>query len=135
MAEGTIATARRRRGAVRGRLTRTERDIAKLEGKSSLSPSDQRKIKRLMEHVKEDDREFEERHLEVLSFIKEEDKDAIDAEEKVYDEFGIQVMELLERLEQLEPVEESESRPTAVPNPSSLTTAVADPSHSLIKRL
>ena len=63
MAEGTIASARRRRGAVRGRLTRIEKDISKLEDKASLGPSDQRKIKRLMEQAREDDKEFEERHL------------------------------------------------------------------------
>ena len=57
MAEGTIASARRRRGALRGRLTRIEKDIAKLEGKTMLGPSDQRKVKRLLEQVKEDDKE------------------------------------------------------------------------------
>ena len=63
MAEGTIASARRRRDAVRGRLTRIERDITKLEGKTKLVPSDQMKIKRLLVLVKEDDREFKQRHL------------------------------------------------------------------------
>ena len=71
MSEGTITTARRRQGAVRGRLARAEKDIAKLESKITLGPNDQRRIKGLLEDLKEDDREFEERHLEVLNFIKE----------------------------------------------------------------
>ena len=83
MAERTIASARRHRGAVHGRLTRIERDISKLEGKVSLGPSDQGKIKSLMEQIKEDDKEFEQRHLEVLNFIKEEDQETLHAEETV----------------------------------------------------
>ena len=66
MSETSIITARRRRDAVRARLTRVERDIAKLEGKSELAASDQRKMKQLLEQVKEDDMEFEQRYLEVL---------------------------------------------------------------------
>ena len=65
----TIASARRRRGTVRGRLTRTEWDIEKLEEKETLSPADRRKVKRLKDQVKENDREFEQRHIEVLNFI------------------------------------------------------------------
>ena len=63
-----IASARRRRGAVCGRLNRIEKGIAKMEGKEMLGPSDKRKIKRLLEHVKDDDKEFEERHLKVLVY-------------------------------------------------------------------
>ena len=48
-----------------------------------LGPSDQRKIKRLMEQIKEDEKEFEQRHLEVLNFIKEEDQETLHAEETV----------------------------------------------------
>ena len=124
MSETTVRTARRRRGAVRARLTRVEKDIAKLEGKTELVSSDQRKIKRLMEQVKEDDKEFEERHLEVLNFIDEGDQDSLDAEESVSDEHGNRVMESLERLEQLETVEESVSFTTAT-----------DPSRNFLRRL
>ena len=57
--------------------------------------------------------EFEERRLEVLNYINEEDQDAIDTEEKVYDTHGSRVMEIIiDRLEQLEVVEESVSLPT-----------------------
>ena len=112
MSEVTITTARRRRGAVSGRFTRTEKDIARLEGKMTLGPSDQRRIKRLLEQVKEDDKEFEERHLEVLNFVKEEDREMLEAEEKAYDTHGNRVMELRERLEELEEEEKTESPPT-----------------------
>ena len=61
-----IASARRHRGAVRGHLTMIEKDIAKVEGKETLGPSDKRKIKRLLEQVKDDDKDFEERHLDFL---------------------------------------------------------------------
>ena len=98
---------------VHARLTWVERDIAKLEGKSELASSDQQKIKRLLEQVKEDDKEFEQRHLEVLDFIDEEDQDSLEAEESVCDEHGNRIMELLERLEQLEVAEESLSSATS----------------------
>ena len=111
---------------MRGRLTRIEKDIAKLEGKETLGPSDKRKLKRLLDQVKDDDREFEERHLEVLNYIKEDDQDALDAEEEIYDAHGSRVMEIIDRLEQLEVVEESVTLPS-VPS--------ADPSQSLTKRL
>ena len=126
MAEGTITSARRHRGALRGRLTQIEKEITKLEGKTMLGPSEQRKIKCLLEQVREGDKEFEQRHLEVLDFIKEEDQEALDAEETISDEHGNHVMEIVERLEQLEAIEESEP----------LLTAATDPSRSLlIKRL
>ena len=76
--------------------------------------------------MKDDDKEFEERHLEVLNYIKEDNQEALDAKEVVYDAHDIRVMEIIERLEQLEVVEESVSLPTL---------PAADPSHSLKKRL
>ena len=51
------------------RLTRIEKDISKLEEKEELSPLDGKKIRRLNELAREHDREFEERHVEVLNFI------------------------------------------------------------------
>ena len=36
----SISTVRRRRGTVRGRLTRIERDISSLEEKETLTPGD-----------------------------------------------------------------------------------------------
>ena len=41
----TIEITRRRRGTVRGRLTRIEWDIAVLEGIDELTPSDLRKVR------------------------------------------------------------------------------------------
>ena len=70
----TIANVRRRRGTVRCRLTRIEQDISSLEEKEMLTPSDQRKIKRLKDQVKEHDLEFEKRHIDVLGLIEEEDQ-------------------------------------------------------------
>ena len=87
---------------------------------------DERKIKRLLEQVKDDDKKFQERHLDVLNHISDEDQEALDAEEEVYDAHGSCIMEIMERLEQLEVVDESVSLPT-VP--------AADPSHSIKKSL
>ena len=98
----TIANVRRRRGTVRGRLTRIERDISSLEDKETLTPSEQRKIKRLKDQVEEHDQEFEKRHMEVLDFIEEEDQAALDSEEKVFDEHVNRVTDIIERLEKLE---------------------------------
>ena len=81
-----IASAKRRRGTVRARLTRIEKDIGKWEGKEELSPSDVKKIRRLKELAKEHDRDFEERHVEVLDFIAAEDSAALEAEEAIFGE-------------------------------------------------
>ena len=45
------------------RLTRIQKDIAKMESKVRLGHSDKRKIKRLLEQVKDDGKEFKELHL------------------------------------------------------------------------
>ena len=79
MSEESIKTVRRRRGGVRACLTWVKRDTAKLEGKSELASNDEWKIKRLLEQVKKDDKDFEQRHLEVLNFIDEEDQDSLEA--------------------------------------------------------
>ena len=97
-----------------------------MEGKKTIGPSDKQKIKCLLKQVKDNDKEFEERHLEILNYIKEEDQDALDAEEKVYNAHGSRVMEIVERSEQLEVVEESVSLPTVL---------AVDPSLGLTKRL
>ena len=60
---------------MRGRLTRIERDIASLGGKEVITPSDIRKANRLREQVKEIDRDYEARHMEVLNLIEAEDHD------------------------------------------------------------
>ena len=83
----------------------SRRTMPKMEDKETLRPSDKRKIKHLLKQVKSDDKELEERHLEVLNHIKEEDQEALDAEEVVYDAHGSHMMEIIERLEQLEVVE------------------------------
>ena len=79
-----------------GRLTRLERDISSLEEKETVTPSDQRKIKRLKDQVKEHDQEFEKRHMEVLDFIEEEDQAALDSEEKIFDEHVNRISDLIE---------------------------------------
>ena len=81
MAVNTVVSARRRRGMLRGRLTRIERDIATLEGKEDLTHQDRRKVERLLEQLKDNDSNFEQRHLEVLSFIQEEDQETLTQEE------------------------------------------------------
>ena len=98
----TIATVRRRRGTVRGRLTRIERDISSLEEKETITPSERKRIAHLKDQVKEHDQEFEKRHMEVLDFIEEEDQTTLDAEEKVFDEHVNRVSDIMERLEKLE---------------------------------
>ena len=98
----TIASSRRRRGTVRGRLTRIERDIVKLEEKEALSPSDRRKVKRLKDQVKDNDREFEQRHIEVLDFIESEDQTTLNDEETIFEEHVNRVTDIIERLELLE---------------------------------
>ena len=49
-------------------LTQMEKDIGKLEEKEELIPSDGKKITCLKKLAKEHDRDFEERHVEVLNF-------------------------------------------------------------------
>ena len=114
-----IASARRRRGILRGRLTRIERDIAKLEAKEELAQQDQRKAERLMEQLKDNDTEFEQRHLEVLNFVKEDDQDTVDQEEALFDEHVNRVAEFIERLEAFEFPDKTPSTPTTAPDSSS----------------
>ena len=61
-----------------------------------------RKIKRLNNQVKQHDQEFEKHHIEVLDFIEEEDKAALDSEGKVFDEHVNRVSDMIERLDKLE---------------------------------
>ena len=84
-----------------------EKDIGKLEEKEKLTPSDGKKIERLKELAKEHDREFEERHVEVLNFIDAEDTATLESEQAVFDERVDRVTEIIERLDQL--VEDKES--------------------------
>ena len=97
-----IASAKRRRGTVCARLTQMEKDIGKIEEKEELTPSDKKKIQCLKELAKEHDREFEERHVQVLNFIAAEDTAALETEESIFNEHVDHVTKLIERLEQLE---------------------------------
>ena len=121
----TIEATRRRRGAARGRLTRIERDVAGLEAKEELEPSDLRKVNRFREQVKEIDRDYEERHLEVLNMVENEDQDTLALEEEVFDKHVNRVADILEKLGALE----EKGRSVAPP------VAVAETSHGLVKRL
>ena len=120
-------SVRRRRGIKRGRLTRIERDIASLERKEELAHQDQRKVERLLEQLKDNDANFETRHLEVLDLIEGEDEDTLKQEEEVFDEHINRVAELIERLEQIDISREV----TATRS----TTAEPDSSGRLTKRL
>ena len=79
-----------------------EKDIGKLEEKEELIPSDRKKIRRLKKLVNEYDREFEERHVEVLNFIAAEDTAALELEEVIFNEHVDGVTEFIKRLKQLE---------------------------------
>ena len=87
-----IENSTRGRGAMRLRLTRIEWHIATLEGKDSLGPHEQWKVKRLKEQVKEIDRNFEDRHVEALNFIEVEDWATLEAEERIFDETWIMLL-------------------------------------------
>ena len=99
-----IASARRLRGKVYSRLTQIEKDIGKFEEKEGLTPTEERKIQRLKELVKEGDRDFEPRarHVQVLNLIKAEDKGALGSEQTVIGELEDCVTDIIERLEKLE---------------------------------
>ena len=105
---------------VRGRLTRIEREIADLEKKEELLDQDERKVERLITQIKDNDAEFEQRHLEVLKFVTEEDEDTLQREETVFDEHANRVTELIERLERIKTSDKppSSSTPITVPDHS-----------------
>ena len=63
---------------------------------------DQRKIKCLNEQAKEHNHDFEQRHVDVLNFIKTEDQAALDSEEAVFNEHVNCISDIIKRLEQLE---------------------------------
>ena len=70
-----------------------------MEEKETLTPSDQRKIKRLKDQVKEHTRSSRNAILRSLDFIEEEDQAALDSEEKVFDEHVNRVSDIIEKLE------------------------------------
>ena len=119
----TIETARRRRGTVLAKLTRIEWDIAALEGNEEITPSDLQKVNRLTNQVKDINRDYEQRHVEVLNLIESGDQDTLDLEEEVFDKHVNRVADILERLWKLEEMEVL------------VAPAVAEPSHGLVKRL
>ena len=129
MAENTVGSARRRRGILRGRLTRIERNIATLEDKTELTHQDGRKVEHLLDQLKENDSSFEQRHLEVLNFVDADDQDTLTQEEAVFDEHVTRVAELIGRIEQLD-IPEREAHVS-----SQITTTAPNPSGTLIKRL
>ena len=110
---------------MRGRLTLIEQDIAALEGKEETTPFDLQKANRLREQVKENDQDYEARHMEVLNLIEAEDQDTLDLEEEVFDKHINHVADILEWLGRLEQKEASVAPKIAV--------AVAEPSNSLVK--
>ena len=88
MTEAELISARRHCGTTRSRLTKVEKDVIQLEQKvqnADLESSDQKKIKRLREEMMKYDRDFEERHLEVLDSIDESATDTLEAEKRVFD--------------------------------------------------
>ena len=87
----------------------------------TLGLIDQWRIKCLQEQVKEDDKEFGEHHLEVVNFIKEEDRETLEMEENAYYAHGSHVMELCERLAEMEEVERIELSPTTPTLPTTGT--------------
>ena len=101
MAENTVRSARRRRGILRRRLTRIERDITTLEGTEELTLDDRRMVEHLLEQFKDNDSTFEQRHIEILNFIEEEDQEALNQEEAVFDEHVDRVAELTRRIKRL----------------------------------
>ena len=70
-------------------LTRTEREIVNLK-KAELIDQDQPKFARLIEQTKDNDADFERRHLDVLNFVSEEGEDTPKREEAVSDEHSIE---------------------------------------------
>ena len=109
-----IESTKRRRGTVHGRLIRIELDIAAVEGKEELTPSDLWKANRLREQVKEIDRDYETHHMEVFNLIEAEDQDTLDLEKEVFDKHVNCVADILERLGQLVEKEVSVAPPVAV---------------------
>ena len=85
---------------MRIRLTCIKRDIAKLEAQEELAQHDQRKAERLMDQIKNNDTEIEQRHLEDLNFVKEDNQ--VDQKEAVFDEHVNRVAELIECFEEFE---------------------------------
>lgn len=107
---------------LRARLTRIEREFVSLEKKEVLAPPDQSKLERLLQQVKENDTEFEERHLDVLNFIEEGDEETLGKEETIYDEHVNRVVDLTERMERIKVPEEAAATLTTAPDPSGKIT-------------
>ena len=81
----------------------------------------------MIKQIKENDSEFEQKHLEVLNFVTEQDEDTLQQEETVFDEHVNQVTELIKRLEHIKASGRASS--------SSISTMIPDHSSNLEKRL
>ena len=103
-------------------LTCIERDIATLEGIEKLTLQDRRMVECLLEQLKDNDSSFEQRHLEVLNFIEEEDQETLSQKEAVFDEHVNRVAKLIKRIKRLDIHEKQERvsspKATTAPNPS-----------------
>ena len=55
-----------------------------------------------MKQIKDNNTEFEQGHLEIVNFVKENDQNTVDQEEALFDEYVNHVAELIERLEKFE---------------------------------
>ena len=93
-----LASARRRRGVVRGSITRLERRVDAFEVKTDLTHADRFAIQRLIKKFETLDAEFRQHHYNVVELL---DDTEVDGEQAILDDHDDKFTDLVERLQQL----------------------------------
>ena len=104
-----LSRVKRRRGAARASVTRLKENVDKLEAKSELTRTDRLMVSCLVKKLDDWDSEFRKQHDVVLD-LTEDESDAIEREQSIFDEHDETVTQLSLRLQVLG-LEEEEAEP------------------------
>ena len=114
-----LTSARRRRGVVKGSITRLEDRVDKYETKEEITHVDCLAIKRLIKKFESLDDEFRKHHYTIVELLEDE---AVDEEQATLDDHDERITDLVERLQQLIIIPEPE-----VDSPTSAITDASKP--------
>ena len=109
-----LTSARRRRGVVKGSITRLEHRVDRYETKEERTHVDCLAIQRLIRKFESLDAEFRKHHYTIVELLEDE---AVDEEQATFDDHDEKITDLVERLQQLIP------EPDVDPPPSAITDA------------
>ncbi len=104
---GEISVRRRKRGAIRGSITRLQTKVIELQSNTEL-PDIQLRARRIADKVKDLDNDFKTHHFSIIELV--ENADVLDEEQAISDEHDDIVSEIAVAVERL--ISSSESSPS-----------------------